>query len=191
MIALAYGSLPPNEPPSLFPKVSRFQLAIASTSAMRAGASNRSSQQSRWRGSGRVGSVKLGDFTGGFHDLFTKETVEKSADLNTEAIAGTNPKLPPRPLPCFAPKPLPLSKAPETLELQAVGLNHTPATRSFIHDCKISRCRSLTEPAIATSCTTSGLAPPSATGLCSLVITRGLLSAQELIVYQGHRITSN
>jgi hypothetical protein len=88
-----------------------------------------------------IESVKLGDFIGGFHDLFAKETVEKSTDLNIEAIAGTNPKLPPLPLPCFALKPPPLSKAPETLELQAVGLSHTPATRSFIRNCKISRCR--------------------------------------------------
>lgn len=58
-----------------------------------------------------IESVKLGDFSGGFHDLFAKETVEKSTDLNLEAIGGTNPKLPPRPLPCSAPKPAPLSKA--------------------------------------------------------------------------------
>lgn len=122
---------PPNEPHH-FPQSELISTGNRYRVCNESRASSRSNQQSRCGG----GPVKLGDFTRCFHDLFTKEMIEKSADLNAEAIAGTNAKLPSPPLPCFAPKPLPLSKAPETLELQAEGLSRTPATRRFIRDCK-------------------------------------------------------
>jgi hypothetical protein len=134
--------------------------------------------------------VKLGDFIGGFHDLLAKETVEKSADLNIEAIAGTNPKLPLRPLPCFSPKPPPLSKASKTLELIVVGLSHTPFTRSFIRNCKIPAVASSLNQQSPLPALHQGLANPSANGLCSLVHPWGTFRTG-VNCLSGHRINSN